>query len=78
MKDFLGRELALGDYVIFNGPYNGGMKLGKIIKFTPQYIRVEYPGWKGKMTDTTRTSNQCVRVEGPDLTFFLLSKPNQS
>ena len=75
--DFLRRELALGDYVVFPSPYGGGMKLGKIIKFTPQQVRVE---WTGKFhnggvysRDTTRYSRECVRVEGPDLTMYLLS-----
>ena len=82
MRDFLNRELALDDYVIFPGPYNGGMKLGRIIKFTPKSVRIEHPGWNyktnGQMTTTLRAAGQCVRVEGPDLTFFLLSKQNQS
>lgn len=75
-KDFLKRDLAVGDYVIFPGPYNCGMKLGKIIKFTPQQIRVEWTyKWNNKVEsrDTTRMSNQCVRVEGPELTMYLLS-----
>ena len=41
MRDFLNRELALDDYVVFPGAYNGGMKLGKIIKFTPKQIKIE-------------------------------------
>ena len=78
MKDFLNRELALDDHVVFPGAYNGGMKLGKIVKFTPKNVKVEHPGWRGEMTTTLRAANQCVKVEGPDLTFFLLSKQNQS
>jgi hypothetical protein len=79
MKDFLNRELALDDYVIFKSPYSASLKLGRVIKFTPQNIRVEYPGWRaGEMTSTTRRSTECVRVEGPDLTFFLLSNQNLS
>jgi len=77
-KDFLNRDLELDDYVVFPGAYNGGMKLGKIIKFTPKNGKVEHPGWRGAMTTTLRAANQCVKVEGPDLTFFLLSKQNQS
>ena len=75
-KDFLKRDLAIGDYVVFPAPY-GGMKLGKIIRFSPKQIRVEwtYKGNHGTVghTDTSRYSNQCVRVEGPDLTMYLLS-----
>jgi hypothetical protein len=77
MKDFLNRELALEDYVVFPGAYNGGMKLGKIIKFTPKNVKIEHPGYGGRTTTTLRLPGQCVRVEGPDLTFFLLSKQNQ-
>lgn len=76
-KDFLNRELALGDYVVFPAPRGGGMKLGKVIKFTPLQIRVEwtYKNYRG-IVDTesaVRVANQCVRVEGPDLTMYLLS-----
>jgi hypothetical protein len=78
MRDFLNRELALEDYVVFPGAYNGGMKLGKVVKFTPQNIRVEHPGWRGEMTTTLRKAGQCVKVEGPDLTFFLLSAQNKT
>ena len=78
MKDFLNRDLALDDYVVFPGPYNGGMQLGKIIKFTPKNVKIEHPGgWRDAMTTTLRASNQCVRVEGADLTWFFLSKENK-
>lgn len=78
MKDFLNRDLAVDDHVIFKSPYGASLKLGKIIKFTPQQIRVEYPGWRGDMTSSVRYSKEVVKVEGPDLTFFLLSKENQA
>lgn len=75
-KDFLKRDLEIGDYVVFPAPY-GGMKLGKIIKFTPKQIRVEwtYKGYNGSIGSDSapRYANQCVRVEGPDLTMYLLS-----
>jgi len=75
-KDFLNRELAIGDYVVFPAPY-GGMKLGKIIRFSPKQIRVEWayksPRSGIGYSDTSRYSNQCVRVEGPDLTMYLIS-----
>lgn len=74
--DFLRRELNIDDYVVFPAPYARGMKLGKVIKFTPQQIRVE---WATKRRgevyyrNTTRYSGECVKVEGPDLTIYLLS-----
>lgn len=80
MKDFLNRELAIDDYVVFPAPHGAGMKLGKVIKFTPKQIRVEWTykaTWRSGneiFTDSaTRYSNQCVKVEGPDLTMYLLS-----
>ena len=80
-KDFLKRELALEDFVVFPGPYNGGLKLGQIIKFTPQNIKLRWSmkSYRGDtiIKDTLRPASQCVRVEGPDLTFFLLSRENQ-
>ena len=76
-KDFLKRELAVDDYVVFPAPNGGGMKLGKIIKFTPKQIRVE---WTYKWRDGSvhndsapRYARECVKVEGPDLTLYLLS-----
>jgi hypothetical protein len=76
-KDFLNRELKVGDYVVFPAPRSGGMKLGKLIKFTPLQIRVEwsYKSYKGEVKNdsTTRYSKECVKVEGPDLFMYLLS-----
>ena len=76
-RDFLKRELAIDDYVVFPAPYGGGMKLGRIIRFTPKQVRVEwtYKGNEGTVhsQNSPRYANQCVRVEGPDLTMYLLS-----
>lgn len=75
-KDFLKRDLAIGDYVVFPAPSGGGMKLGKIVKFTPKQIRVEWTyQWSGKVhaQSAPRYASQCVKVEGPDLTMYLLS-----
>ena len=76
-KDFLNRELQIDDYVVFPAPNNGGMRLGKIVKFTPKQIRVEwtYKNYRGEISSDSepRYANQCVKVEGPDLTMYLLS-----
>jgi hypothetical protein len=42
MKDFFGQDLVLGDEVAFMEPHYRNMTLGKIIKFTPQTILIEY------------------------------------
>jgi hypothetical protein len=76
-KDFLNREIAVGDYVAFQAPYNWGLKLGRITKFTPQNLRVAW-SWKsphGNIVheNSVRRVRECVRVDGPDLTMYLLT-----
>lgn len=76
-KDFLNREITIGDYVVFPAPYGQGLKLGKIVKFTPQNMRVEWTrkNYRGMVDteNTVRAVKECVKVEGPDLTMYLLS-----
>ena len=81
-KDFLKRDISVGDYVVFPGPYNSGMKLGQVVKYSKQSIRVQ---WTRKYynanlktnrvvhEETYRNPKECVRVDGPDLTMYLLS-----
>jgi hypothetical protein len=61
MRDFLGRELNLGDYVIFMKQHYREFGMGKIIKFTPQKVRVKWG-----------TSEQLVKVEGEEVFAYAL------
>jgi hypothetical protein len=76
-KDFLNRDITIGDYVVFPAPYGQGLKLGKIVKFTPKNMRVQWSrkDYRGNVSneDTLRTVKECVKVEGADLTLYLLS-----
>lgn len=76
-KDFLNRNIDIGDYVVFPAPYGQGLKLGKIVKFTPKNMRVSWSrkSYRGGVTteETIRAVKECVKVEGPDLTMYLLS-----
>lgn len=76
-KDFLNRDITIGDYVVFPAPYGQGLKLGKIAKFTPKNMRVEWTrkDYRGNLTNegTIRQVKECVKVEGADLTMYLLS-----
>ena len=73
-KDFLGREIAVGDFVIFMRQSYRELKLGKIKSFTktgkPRVC------WRTKWGERELLQNgdQVVKVEGPDLTAFLLTK----
>jgi len=78
MKDFLGRELAVGDVVAFEGVNGGGLVLGRIEKFTPKQASLtpltENYSWRKTIT---RYSSQCVKVDSADVTMFLLTKSQE-
>lgn len=77
MKDFLGRELAVGDYVVIDGPQYGTFALGTIVKMFDDRVSVYHyndwnndpPQWKTML----REGRQTVKVEGPDVTLKMLT-----
>ena len=71
-KDFLGRKLAVGDRVIMMAQHAREFKLAQIIKMTPKKVKVAW----AEHTWATYTSEpeRFVRVEGPDLTWYLMTK----
>lgn len=72
MKDFLLRELSIGDYVIIMKQFERGFKLAKIIKFTTKKVRVSWGD--GKYCELLQDPSQLVKVDGTDLTWFLLNQ----
>jgi len=79
MKDFLGRNLELGDSVIIIAPKYRHFVLAKVIKFTTSQVRVafmntwNFPGG-GYYTELLQSPSQLYRVDGPELTAYLLKK----
>jgi hypothetical protein len=73
-RDFLGRELAVDDFVIFMRQGYRELKLAKIKSFTktgkPRICWQTKWGEQELLQDGT----QVVKVEGPDLTAFLLTR----
>ena len=73
-RDFLGRELAVDDFVIFMRQGYRELKLAKIKEFTktgkPRVC------WQTKWgeSELLQDGSQVVKVEGPELTAFLLSR----
>lgn len=62
-KDFVGQELAVGDTVAFYRPGYREFVLGKVIKFTPQKIKVEYQRHYGNYIDTyTEHSSNFIKI----------------
>jgi len=69
MRDFLKRELAVDDYVVFITPRYRSLTLGKITRFTNTMCVVSYN--KGR-TELRQQPDQLVKVEGEDLTAYFL------
>ena len=72
-KDFIGRLLEIGDSVIMITPGYRDLTLARVIKFTPQKVRVvlKHPG-SNSTKEMVQDSTQLVKVDGPELTMFLL------
>jgi hypothetical protein len=79
MKDFLGRDLAIGDSVIVMAPNYRHFVLARVIAFTPKQVRVSFLntwnyGKEGFYTELLQYGEQLTKVDGPDLTMYLLRK----
>lgn len=77
MKDFIGRELTVGDVVAFEGVNGGGLVLGRIEKFSPKQASLtplsDHNSWSSKKT-ISRYSSQCVKIDDADITMYLLKR----
>lgn len=77
MKDFLGRDLGIGDFVIIVNPGYSDLCLGVVQKFTPQKVRIKYryPTFKGS-AEILKDPNSVVKINSNDeeFTIFLLTK----
>lgn len=73
MQDFLKRKLEVDDSVIMITPGYRDFSLARVIGFTAQKIRVSFksPGTRS-VRSMLQTSDQLVKVDGPELTMFLL------
>jgi hypothetical protein len=48
MKDFLGKELEIGDLVVVTEPKYRNLVKAKIVAFTPKKVRIEYRSYLGR------------------------------
>lgn len=74
MKDFLGIDIAEGDFVIATRLGYRQLILGRIIKLTAKKVRIEYKV-SYKTLDTRKhlyDPGDLVKVQGPQLTMKLL------
>jgi hypothetical protein len=70
MRDFLGRELQIDDYVIYQKQSYRGYNLAKVIKFTPQKVRIKYGD--SKYCELLQAPDQLVKVEGQEVVMYYL------
>ena len=77
-KVYLGRQLEVGDSVIFVIPNGRELQLGRVTKLTNKNVRVAYRVdkgyYKGQESSAVRPPKDVVKVDGPDLTMFLLKR----
>ncbi len=70
MRDFLGQELVLGDYVIYMKQHSREMGLGKIIKLTAKKVRVKWGNHN--WAELLQTPEQLVKVSGEEVFAYAL------
>lgn len=63
MKDYLGNELQVGDEVIFPYPNYRGLVTGKILKITPQKVKMEYVHQNYSRTYTIEGNSVILKKE---------------
>ena len=61
MKDFLGKELQIGDSVVVVVPNYRELVLAQIVAFTPKKVRVVYDDRYGKQ-DLIQDPHQLVKI----------------
>lgn len=71
-KDFLGKELAVGDFVIFIRQGYRSFRLANVVSVTPKKVRVKWGD--SQWDEVLQNPTSLVKVEGPDLTMFLLQQ----
>lgn len=72
-KDYLLRPLEVGDFVIYMRQGYRQMNLAKIYAITESgKVRIRWGD--SKYATLLQEGNQVVKVEGPDLTAFLLQQ----
>jgi len=74
LKDFLKRDLAVGDSVIIVTPSYRSFTLARVYGFTATKVRVEYSNSGRDNRKLMQDPCQLCKVDGPDLTVYLLTK----
>lgn len=72
--DILGRSLAVGDCVAC--PDGNSLSVATVVKLTPKMVKVRRVGTKaniwGKYYDANKYSKDLVKLDGPEVSFYIL------
>lgn len=74
MKDFLLRNLEVNDSVVMMMPRYRTLVVGRILHFSKKMVRVRYKNLYGSFDEISRKPADLVKVDGPELTNYLLLK----
>jgi hypothetical protein len=66
--DILGRSLAVGDCVAC--PDGNSLSVATVVKLTAKMVKVRRVG--GKYYDTNKYSKDLVKLDGPEVSFYIL------
>ena len=69
-RDLLGRVLNIGDCVAY--PQSNNLAIGVIRKLNPKMIGVKRIGHTGWGSEKNRYPQDCVKLEGPEVTMFII------
>jgi len=72
MKDFFGKDLSVGDFVVIMKPNYRELVLGQIIKFSPKQVRVKWG--EEKWDQVSQFPSQVVKIDPNDATMYFLKK----
>lgn len=61
-KDFLGKELFVGDEIAFMELKYRHMERGKITKITPKMLFIEYKNYHGWDSKCKQTHDQVIKI----------------
>lgn len=73
-KDRLGRILKVGDCVAVS--HHNQLMIAIIKKITPKMIKVSELGTQYR-SEYNKYSSECVRLDGPEISVYLLKKHSQ-
>jgi hypothetical protein len=77
-KDKLGRILSVGDAVCY--PSQNSLELGTVKKLNPKMVKVVEAGRRASTwyTGSNKYPSDLVKVDGPEVTMYLLKKNTAS